>query len=679
MVKQFELIKRFLGTLLFILIFATCAKDNTELPVNEIGLVIETVSHKNIGTGGVVLTGKIQNLTEVLDYGFVLTTFQGSTNTTTQNIEFNSGSPQGEYTSVITAGLVEGTTYYYNAVVRSNGKYFYGEEKSFVSNGSARPVIEKIEPQKACLSDTITINGKFFSDMPKVYFGPIESIPFMKSDSVIKCVVPVPSMDLLPLDPYENLKIINTSGQEKTSEQFSLHTPKIDSVLPRKVHDLDTLRIYGSYFDRAITSNTLTTEFEGITYSYEILEATRNKLLAKPMHLRELTPELRLNSQLQTIPIELEVLRPEITGLSKNCLSFGEDMTIYGTNFPVSEYEPVLKFGQTYIWPQIKTKDSIVFALGDQVYDDFEDNYISVIHLDQEIKGTDPVCISEPWLKIDRDTDLAYPSLTHYYNNEIFVFTKGWNFGSLENKLLRYKKGTREFEEVTENWVPEKLTQYFGTRNEFNNSKLYSYYFYTSGDDKFFSSYDIFTNEEEVLANFPGDDRDYGLMVSVGDYIYLGLGATYQNEYKTDIWRYSVTGDSWEQVLTDFPGIDSYETCKTRPMVFTLGDKIYIGSGQPVDSKLDFWELDTSTHQLTAKADMPIATSLYFKYQSTTIGNKAFFQNGSLYEYDSAQDLWKAHETNGETYQNAGYLNDNGIIYMMYDSDLYKLNPLYLQ
>jgi N-acetylneuraminic acid mutarotase len=63
--------------------------------------------------------------------------------------------------------------------------------------------------------------------------------------------------------------------------------------------------------------------------------------------------------------------------------------------------------------------------------------------------------------------------------------------------------------------------------------------------------YDVQSNSWEQLANFPGGPRGYAYGVSDGTNAYVGFGSN-NDLYPTDWWVYSIPNNSWEE-LQSFP------------------------------------------------------------------------------------------------------------------------------
>lgn len=669
---------RFLLALVFIFgIVFSCSKDDDTKSTNY--ELVETLPNTLISTGGVILNGKIENIEGVFDYGFIITTFKGGTYDNIGRKEILKGGVNGKFSVKLTSGLEEAKKYYYNVVVYKQEGNIYGKEKLFVSNGSALPIVSEIIPNKACLNDTIKVRGRFFSENPEVYFGDIKGVILSKSDTVVETIVPYPNRDQLPVAPYKSIKIINSDNQERVSSLFSLHTPRIDSIVPHRITDSDTLKIYGAHFETHNASNLVYTKYGTATYHYDVIELKNNKIVVAPLGLRENKIKVALKSQLIEVSANLDVATPEITKISKSCLGFEEEFTVYGKNFFAHNDSWVdYRLGKAYLPLLYKSRDSLVFKLTYQSeYDGFKNNKFKINFFnEQQVELDKDICITDPWIKVNYSISPVREA--HSHNDELyFIGSKGtW---SEEHLLYKFNTQEKKFEEIVNARIPAKFLHYSGTLNAFNASKLYSYYFYSANEDKFFTSYDLITNEEVELADFPGEDRNFGFMATLGDNIYMGLGVKYPNIPMGDIWKYSISQDTWEKIVNDFPEIDSYETSKRNPLVFAIGDGIYIGSGQPVNRKNDLWFLDLSSNVVSRKSDIlqPIGSvNMVFPL---TLNEKVYYQiENDMLEYSSISDTWRIISSNNKTYRRAVFFNVGSTIFMAYDRYLYEFNSDYL-
>lgn len=126
---------------------------------------------------------------------------------------------------------------------------------------------------------------------------------------------------------------------------------------------------------------------------------------------------------------------------------------------------------------------------------------------------------------------------------------------------------------------------------------------------------------------------------SIGNKGYIGTGhksaGTTPDQYLKDFWEYTPASNSWLRKA------DCSDTTRHYAVGFSIGNKGYIGTGQPASSGLqsDFWEYDPATDVWTRKADIaPRHSGVGF-----SIGNKGYFGTGigisetkhnDFYEFD---------------------------------------------
>ena len=663
------MLKKTFSLLLFIGLFVCCSKKE-DIPPNSNNVELETISSQVLNEGGVILTGNITGVELPLNYGFVLSSYEGGTFDETYNFESLNGFHNGRFNIELRNNLEKDQTYYYNAVAYTSNKYIFGEEKSFVSNGSAAPFIKEVVPNIAHVSDTITITGKYFSKNFNVFFDGVQSNIIVKSDSLIKCIVPT---NFSIGEANRSIKIKKSTQEETVYDDFSLYTPEVYSLEPAIAHDSDTITIVGNHFDNVKLRNRLTLDVYGNDSNLEIIESSRTEIkFINAGTYYDFHPKFKLTSQFQTIDIteKLEVKLPTIND-APNCISYGEAITISGMDFPsYNSGEFDIKLGETSFAIKSINRSQIILDVHDGFYNDFDLKDITVNYLGNEIIYETNICVDEPWIKVSFEN----PSITYSYQDNAYAVLE---------TVGKFNSNKYEFESITGEQVPEEVN--YGHLRVFNADKFYHY---NSGiNPKAFKSYDIFTNKLTDLAPFPGENRDSGFIIGVGDYIYFGLGGLNAGgKYFSDIWRYSIQNNMWEFII-DFPGISSYDTAKLSPMVFAIGDKIFIAAGERTTYNSDLWELDTQSNALSVKAPLPIP--IVDVNKATVIDDKAYFESNNLFEYNSTNNTWKTYsDIKGIGFKYSGYsqsiFTHEGIIYRSINTSspyynlLYKLNPKYL-
>lgn len=659
---------------IFILMVAltifNCEKSE-DTPPNNNKVTLETLSAQIIPDGGVILNGKIKNVELPLNYGFVVSLYEGGTLEYADNSKFLNGIYNGNFNVELRNNLNKNEVYYYNAVAYTSNKYIFGEEKSFVSNGSAQPLIEKVEPNIANVSDTITISGKYFSKNFNVFFDEIQSNVILKSDTLIRCIVPT---NFTFGGSNRSIKIKKSTQEEAFYEGFYLYTPEVYSMEPAVAHDSDTITIIGDHFDNVKFRNRLTLDVYGVDSNLEILESSRTKIkFVNAGTYYDFHPKFKLTSQFQMIDVldKLEVKLPTITG-APECLSFGQTVTITGTDFPrYNSNEFNIRLGNTFFYPKQMYRDSIVLDVYDTQYDDFNLKDVVINYFGKEIKYETNICINEPWITVG-GVDL---SLVYSYQNETYgVIYEGYQSPPT---IAKFDFENNKFNSITGEFIPEEVR--YGPR-VFNKNKLYHYSSSVSNPNVF-KSYNIFTNQLQNLATFPGEYRDSGLITSVGDYIYFGLGGlNVGSKYFSDIWKYSIQNDTWEFVA-NLPGIDSYETAKLQPLSFVIGNDIFFAAGQRNTANSDFWVLHTDTNIIEEIGALPSPIAASWTLSSNNAAsylNKGYYLNQFLEEYNSDTNTWKTFSDIPGGGTNQGIFFHKGFLYKSSTNKLSKLNPKYL-
>lgn len=662
------------------LIFVASCQLEDEIPDPR----VETRSATVLEDGGVRLAGNISNLQGDFFYGFIISTYEGGTSYVNYDDLFiNHLKVKGPYSLDIRNGLVKGQTYYFNAVLNYKGNYILGEEMSFVSNGSASPVINELTPSIAHVGDTINITGEYFSENFKVFFEDIEAQVLLRTDTLARAIVP---FDYYRTVPFKNVSIKKSTQETTVFDAFSMYTPKVYSVDPYYAHENDTVTIKGDHFNLVKDQNRLAMDVFGNYTALKIIESSRTELkFINAGWYYELYPKMKLLSQFQTIDIndKFQAKLPTITG-TPDCLKYGERVTIYGKDFPrvgSSEFNDQfnLKIGGVRFSPARISSDSIVLKVNDGLYTDFTLNDVVIEYLGESITYEKNICIDEPWLKISTDNPQHQP---HNYQNETYgvVYKNNSQFTTIG----KFNNETSQFESVLNEPLPEAI--HYGSLRTWHEDKMYHYD--TSPDVNQFYSYNFLNGNLTELTPFPGEQRVNGLITCIGDYIYLGLGHNNAYEPFDDIWRYSIPNDTWEFMLT-YPGISTYQDAITNPLIFAFEDRLFFGGTNPYENSNLFWEIDLNSFSLLPKPNVPVAFASGLK--GATLGSKGYFESYYLYEFDLQTEEWSTHENiNGigfmypESFFESLFIHQ-GTIYRSvttstpYYNLLFKMNMSYLE
>jgi len=665
--------------IVFLIFIFSCQEDEASIPTPR----IETSTAILFEDGGVELKGEITNLNTEVIYGIIISTYQGGTlsGDTFYNLSMTDfGMVNGEFSFEFRNNLIQGQTYFYNAILFFDDEILLGEEMSFVSNGSASPRIDLVEPLIGHVGDTITIKGKYFSDDFSVYFDQREAELIEPSDSIVKAIVP---FEYNRDTPYDSFRLTKATQESILFEDFSMYTPEVYTVEPYYAHENDTITITGNHFNLHNLENRVTMEVFGNYQELEIIESSRTQIkILNAGWFYDLFPRMRLKSQFQTVDFNdlFQAKLPVITD-GPDCFSYGETITIYGEDFPRVGYnfnsQFSLSIGNVSFSASEIHRDRIVLNVEDGFYTDFILEDIVIQYLGETITYETEICVDEPWIKVSFDNPQHQP---HNYLNETYgiVYQNNQNFVTV-GKL---NTDSYQFESVLNTELPEAVR--YGSLRTWHQDKLY-HYDISPNVNKFYS-YNFLTGSLTELAPFPGDQRVNGLMTTVGGYIYLGLGRSNTYTPYNDIWRYSINTNTWELVF-NFPGINSSSDAIEDPLVFAFEDALFFGGINGNNPSNLFYELDLNTFSLIPKAPLPIPSADGKK--GVTLNSKGYFESYYLYEYDRTTDQWTTHqdiEGIGFVYSgsNESLFTNNGTIYRSvttsapYYSLLFKMNMSYL-
>jgi N-acetylneuraminic acid mutarotase len=151
--------------------------------------------------------------------------------------------------------------------------------------------------------------------------------------------------------------------------------------------------------------------------------------------------------------------------------------------------------------------------------------------------------------------------------------------------------------------------------------------------------YDPTTDTWSQKADFPsGQSRAAAVAFTIGNYAYMGTGATETVSATKDFYRYDPSLDTWTQIA-DFGGSPRREA-----VAFTINDRGYVGTGVKNDGAnvtlyKDFWEYNPSTDSWTQVADLPINARCVAA--TFSIGNKGFVGTGGDGSGISYHDFWQ--------------------------------------
>lgn len=191
------------------------------------------------------------------------------------------------------------------------------------------------------------------------------------------------------------------------------------------------------------------------------------------------------------------------------------------------------------------------------------------------------------------------------------------------------------------------------------------------------------------VGDFEGIARRNAVGFALGNFGYVGLGYSSNQERLKDFWEYNAQQRFWTQ-KAQFGG-----TARQDAVAFSIGNKSYVGTGYDGDYKNDFWEYDPATNKWTEATPLPTTSGSVGRQYATAfvVNNKAYVGLGydgnfrqDFYEYtpNAEGGAWNqvtsfiggkrqgasAFVLNGKAYVGFGRAN-TGVV----QQDLYEFNP----
>ena len=204
-----------------------------------------------------------------------------------------------------------------------------------------------------------------------------------------------------------------------------------------------------------------------------------------------------------------------------------------------------------------------------------------------------------------------------------------------------------EYNPTTNTW--NVLTDFPGLARSFGigttaNGKAYLGFGATaSAYLKDFWSFDPTTGTYTQLANCDCSSRRHPAMISIGNRIYVGLGNDDYSD-KKDWWVYSIDNNTWTQ-LADLPG-----SARHHPYMFNAGGEVFAGLGHGGQTIFkDWYKLDTAMNTWTAMSQFPGEARVagtqfnmdgYGFILSGDGDNHSYMDTGEMWRYNPANDTW---------------------------------------
>ncbi|TFH35646.1 MAG: hypothetical protein E4G95_06650, partial [Bacteroidia bacterium] len=634
---------------------------------------VNTIKPGNINKSGAILRGEIQNFrsVEIEDYGFLIG--EGSMDENDDLIVFSLGSELGNevFEGALTSGLEPGKTYYYLAYGISDGIISVGSDISFISQGSAPPVLIGYTPLAGQVADTLSIrcsNLIGLEDKYSVFFNQAVAQIIYFSDSLIRVIVP------LSLELNQSTISLTAYGNEVTfTTPFTLLTPAIESFSPLEVNPGEEITIIGTDFHS--TSN-LNKVFIGNTPAM-VSASTKNALSVvapyTPDSLNTIT--VTVSGQTFTTSDKIKVKIPNGTYFEPSTGTFGDEIHIHGKNLLNFPLERVLLGGRVAEMISSSETEIIIRVPND----------LSECQAEVKLVYTGITYTLDYLFFVDAPIITGFSPTEVSIGGNLIIF--GGNFSPLpgNNKVII---GNTEITPLSAS--ADQLVINIDSRVVVGS---YIIGVKTCGE---------FTYSSETVkikpipwirvADFPGGEAYKNSYFTIGEYGYVGIGTRLNHNYINGFWRYDLSNNTWTSIA-DFPG-------HTRIMAagFSIGQDGFVGGGFDFDgptakplydyykylSVSNSWQkisdfpftipgiyapfyevVDQNSYVNTSSAGFysfsdnpPLWTNQSVGYPGITSGSSSFVIGEMIYVIDYSNSVWRYDTSNGIWSEKAKFPGD---------------------
>ncbi|MFC2124650.1 IPT/TIG domain-containing protein [Bacteroidota bacterium] len=345
-----------LGLLPLLLIFG-CIK---ETPDPRSYPRIRTLPVTNITEEGATFNATLISVTNepIIENGFVWDTLENPS-LNSEHITITEVIESDHFNAIIKSTLLPGENYYVKAFTRTNTHIVFGDEISFISEGSYGPTISDFHPKKATPGDTIIISGSSFSNLIKsniVKFELIQAEVIDTNDKIIKTIVP---KGMLNQKSY-----ISVSVGDKTSvtlEKFELAAPKILDFFPKLGTLGDTVTIFGKSF----ISNVDQIQVKFNSIQAPIINASSdylNVLVPLELNKPQSKVSVKIGKDISVSDSSFHLTKPTLLSLSPDFSKINDTIRLTGENFSLFPEANNVYFGnyKSSVLKSTKSKLTIV-------------------------------------------------------------------------------------------------------------------------------------------------------------------------------------------------------------------------------------------------------------------------------------------------------------------------------
>ena len=389
--------------------------------------------------------------------------------------------------------------------------------------------------------------------------------------------------------------------------------PEINSISPMTATYRDTVTIQGSRFSHISGNNKVM--FGDV--NAPVIKSSESLILCtvptgidnKAVHITVKVGTGTTQSK------ELFTLKtPVITSFTPATGTFGDQVTIVGSNFGSSIYDNEVKFG-TYSAEVVSASgDKIIVKVPSSIRE--KNNIISVNLGGAKVEASSAFTIAAPLI-----TGLS--TLGVKSGNAVTITGLNFNPEPGASKVLM-----AGFEATVEN-VTATSIRFVVPALAYDSRSLYPEV--TVAEQTAVSPQELQLRDLWIRrSGIPGAvARKRGVAFAINSDVFVALG-TYDTN---DVWRYSPSTNTWTEVAP-FPG-----GARLGAVAFAIGNFGYVGLGN--NGGTDFWRYDPSTNKWTAISNFPINSNQSVGLSSNGKGYVVIStESDNFWEYNPAGNTW---------------------------------------
>lgn len=587
---------------------------------------VATLQVDVISSGGAKFIGEITNHRLITDHGFVYGIDSSLRMQGPRIITLKEPTSSGRYEHHMNGGLMPNQVYYFKAYIEVNGYMSYGETKSFHSNGSASPIIEKVNPEKGYLGQQIQIKGNNFGSSSlytKVYFGEQMAHHLSINDSII-------SVTILPNLTSANFQLKVSVYEKSDQVPYSLQRPEISSIDPSTGTFRSIISIQGVNFDSIASQNHVLIGGRKAI----VVSSTRNEIkFVVPDELNMENSSIQLTSQLQqaTANTQFKLITPLINEFP-DCTKANDSFEIKGEYFnPIFHLNEVY-FGTAKAEIISGDKDRLTVKVPHGPFPDAKAN-LNVKIGDITATHAKEICIEDEWVMISNSLPFSF-----YRSVGAFILTDKAYVISVSKEYTDRSKYLWEYNPDNIFWTKSSLPFSPNHSGNCTDNGMKGYVYTADYKDNFWE-YNPASKQWIQRADFPGLKRDVASMFSIGKYVYLGIGHNLEKgdpEIYHDFYRFDPDQNIWMRIA-DL--VTNPHWSRIKAGVFVINDIAYLSGGARNSGDVEAWKYDPRTDKWSRIADLPYPITYSVQFMLNGKGYTSGRYNDS-YEYNPNTNTW---------------------------------------